>query len=88
MINDDMIADVINLVADRGLSDDTIAELRQQYEGAHFTYCMDDDINAAKAFRECDGFNVYLVNSSNHCSVLTNDSGSASGLVLAEVIDD
>ncbi|MFD1692587.1 hypothetical protein ACFSHR_16845 [Azotobacter chroococcum] len=50
---------------------------------------MDDDIVVnAKPVAERPGFNVYLVNSSDHCSVLSNDLGSASGIVLAEIIED
>ena len=88
VITDDLIDHVISCIAAKGLSEASVRDLRSQYEGAHFTYCMDDDVAVEKAYRECDGFNIYLVNSSDHCSVLTNDATSASGLVLAEVIDD
>lgn len=88
MLNAQSIDQVIDLVNKQGLSEMTIATLREQFDGAHFTYCMDDDVGAAKPFRECDGFNVYLVNSSDHCSVLTREVEGASGMVLAEVFDD
>ena len=42
----------------------------------------------ARRWAERDTFNLYLVNSSDHCSKLCNDAESASGIVLAEVIAD
>lgn len=89
MLNEQAIEQVIDLVSQQGLSEVTIANLREQFNDAHFTYCMDDDVGgAAKPFRECEGFNVYLVNSADHCSVLTREVEGASGMVLAEVFDD
>jgi len=79
---------VIGIVGQHGLSEATLAGLRQQFAGAHFTYCSDDDIADARPYRECTGFNVYLVNSRDHCSVLTREIEGASGLVLAEVFGD
>ncbi len=88
MLDQSTVDGVIATVSDQGLSEATIATLRQQFEGAHFTYCMEDDIGDARAYRECDGFNIYLVDSSDHCSVLTRELDGASGMVLAEVIPD
>lgn len=88
MLNEQSIEQVVDTVVNQGLSEATIAKLREQFSGAHFTYCMDDDIGEVKPFRECDGFNIYLVNSDNHCSVLTREIDGASGLVLAERCDD
>ena len=89
MLNEQMVDQIIGVVGEKGLSDATLSVLRDQFSDAHFTYCMDDDVGgAAKAYRECDGFNIYLVNSADHCSVLTRELDGASGMVLAEVIDD
>ena len=89
MLNEEMLDQIINVVGENGLSEATIGSLREQFNDAHFTYCMDDDVSgSATAYRECDGFNVYLVNSQDHCSVLTRELDGASGMVLAEVIDD
>lgn len=89
MISQALIDDVIRR-AEEGVLDDTlIGRLRNAHPGIHFTWCMDDDIMVnAKPLVERPRFNLYLVNSSDHCSVLTNDCESASGIVLAEVIPD
>ncbi len=88
MLSANDIDAVIGIVGEQGLSETTIAGLRQQFGGAHFTYCSEDDIGDARPYRECAGFNVYLVNSEDHCSVLTREVEGASGMVLAEVYDE
>jgi len=85
MENTQAIADE---VISKGLDYDTVSQLRQSYPGIHFTYCMDDDINAGKPVLEADKFNIYLVDGREHCLCLTNDFDVATGIVLAEVIED
>lgn len=87
MIALDEIDSITRLVEQNGLSEATVVALRQQFPGKHFTYCLDDDTGAAKPVVERAKFAIYLVNSSDHCSVLTNDPDTASGVVLAEIID-
>lgn len=89
MISQAVLDDVIRQAEEGVLDDALIARLRNTNPGVHFTWCMDDDIMVnAKPLVERPGFNIYLVNSTDHCSVLTNDTESASGIVLAEVIPD
>lgn len=87
MVNPQQIETIADYVAANGVSEGTIAALRANYEGCHFTYCMDDDISAARAYLARPGFNIYLVDSRQHCSVLTTDDANASGVVIAEVIE-
>lgn len=75
-------------VISEGLSEATIMALRQNYPDIHFTYCMDDDILSAKPVVEQDGFKIYLVDGREHCLCLTNDYDVATGVVLAEVIEE
>jgi len=81
------IQGVVDYVKANGLSDDVVSQLRGKYQ-YHFTYCMDDDMEAYTPAMEEEGFNVYFVNSTEHCSKLTIDPNNASGFVLAEVLDD
>jgi len=71
-----------------GLDHETLSKLRESFPGIHFTYCMDDDISNAKPVMSDKDFNVYLVDGREHCLCLTNDYDIATGVVLAEVIDD
>ena len=88
MISDIDFKNIITQVKDKGLTEPLIEDLRNRYADYHFTYCMDDDMEANNAFMETEAFNVYLVNSQNHCSTITSELDNASGLVLAEVISD
>ncbi len=88
MIASEQLNQVAEFVDKNGLSEQTLTQLRNQYSGHHFTWCMEDDIHSGKPILERDAYAIYLVNSQDHCSVLTNDLDSASGYVFAEFIDD
>jgi hypothetical protein len=84
----ELVQTIVDQVQKSELNDGLIAELRQTYPDVHFTYCMDDDITNPHPVLECQGFNVYLVGGDGHCLALTKDYETASGLVLAEVIEE
>ena len=71
-----------------GLSETTLSKLRATFSGVHFTYCMDDDVTGAEPFLRHPGMNVYLVDGRDHCLMLTETLAVATGLVLAEVLED
>lgn len=75
-------------VEQQGLSEATLQALRHNWQGVHFTYCLDDDVHYPKPYAAYRGFNLYLVDGREHCLHLTNDLQCATGVVLAEVIDD
>lgn len=87
MLNTQQIESIADFVQQQGASEETIAALRANYDGCHFTYCIDDDMGAAKPYMEKESFNIYLVDSRDHCASLTTDDANASGLVIAEVLD-
>lgn len=70
------------------LDEAVISKLRSAYPDMHFTYCLDDDITSGKPVLERAAFNVYLVDGREHCLCLTNDHDVATGLVIAEIIED
>jgi hypothetical protein len=88
MISAEMLHDIAELIEKRGLGEALLTQLRSVYPGKHFTYCMDDDVHSGKPVLERKGFRLYLVNSQDHCSQITNILESASGIVLAEVIEE
>lgn len=88
MIPRAIIETVAAEVARLGLSDQTLSRLRARHPEIHFTYCMDDDVGAETPFAEQPGFNLYLVDGREHCLKFTDELVAATGLVLAEVIDD
>lgn len=88
MIAQGEIEAIADFVSANGLSEAIISDLRDQYPGKHFTWCMEDDINVGRPVVERQSFSIYLVDSREHCSKLTNDPDIASGVVLAEVYDE
>lgn len=70
------------------LDEDVVTGLRKSFPDYHFTYCMDDDIVTGKPVIERDAFNIYLIDGREHCLCLTNDHDVATGVVVAEVVED
>ena len=88
MIAQETIDAIVNRVEAGDIHEHNISSLREAFPGLHFTWCMDDDVGSEKPLLQRDGFNVYLVNGQGHCLTLTNDLGLASGVVIAEIVDD
>lgn len=87
MINAQTLEQIATLIEQRGLSEALVSELRDSYPGKHFTWCMDDDVHNGRPVLQRPGFCIYLVDSSDHCSHITSNVESASGFVLAEIIE-
>ena len=68
------------------LGEQALDSLKRQWPDLRFTICNDDDMPArlSPALKR-DGFNLYLINGSEHCLSLTDDPLHAIGVVLAEV---
>lgn len=88
MITAEQLEDIACALENNGVSEATVALLRNSHNGCHFTYCMDDDIVTGRPVLQRAAFNLYLVDSRDHCSGLTLDGAVASGVVVAEVIAD
>ncbi len=71
-----------------GLSEQSLIALRASHPDIHFTYCMDDDVGVLNPYLSRPGFNIYLVDGREHCMKFTGEIGHATGLVLAEVLED
>jgi hypothetical protein len=86
MITTTFLDQIETIIGRAGLSADSVAALRDAFPDQHFTHCLDDDISAGiEPVRASDGFNLYLIDASEHCLRFTRDLDSATGLVLAEV---
>ena len=87
MITPEQLANIGEWISGQPMSDGIDRQLRQRFPQLHFTYCMDDDVIAAAPVYEHAAFNLYLVDSSDHCFRLTQDMAAANGLVVAETED-
>jgi hypothetical protein len=88
MISPETIDAIASKFEAGGLSSEGLAELRSAFPKIHFTHCMDDDVGSYDAYANRPGYNIYLVDGREHCMKFTSDINHATGLVLAEVIDD
>lgn len=88
MISSERLQLIATAIGSRDLNETMIGELRAEYPGIHFTYCMEDDIPNHEPVMECSGFNLYLVDGREHCLCLTRNYEHASGIVIAEVLED
>ena len=87
MISSEQLQRIAATVRSRELNETVVGELRTEYPGIHFTYCMEDDIPNHEPMLECDRFNMYLVDGREHCLCLTRNYEHASGIVIAEVLE-
>lgn len=89
MISQTQLDEIIHEAEQNPLDEALVARLRAAYPDLHFTLCIEDNMDAAaKPVVERPKFSLYLVDSSDHCSMLTCDLEAASGVVLAEISDE
>jgi hypothetical protein len=60
-----------------------IEQIRREFPGLRLTSCDLSDVGMAEPYRQFSRFNLYLVDTSEHCWRLTTDLANASGLVVA-----
>lgn len=72
------------------LLDPSAAALRRRFPDLHFTECSEDDISPRyRAAFTVEGFDLFLITgATGHCLELTNDSESATGILVASKVDD
>ena len=88
MLETQLVETIADQVAAQIVDEATVSSLRKAYPEIHFTYCLDDDIVTGKPVIERENFNLYLIDGREHCLCLTNDYDTATGIVVAEVIED
>jgi hypothetical protein len=86
MISQQQLDQISELVTHKSVIESgSVEPLRGQFPDIHFTYCMDDDVYAVQPVVKRERFNLYLVDSREHCLNLTQDREIATGIVVAEV---
>lgn len=88
MITEQQLEQITSFASEREISESLLGQLRSEFPDIHFTYCMDDDVMAAKPVVEKSLFNLYLIDSRNHCLSFTSSPEIATGVVIAELEED
>lgn len=88
MISPEQLQQIASNIRAQVLNEALVTTLRSEYPEIHFTYCMEDDIPNHEPMLEGQGFNLYLVDGREHCLCLTRNHEFATGIVIAEVIED
>lgn len=88
MIASDLLQQAAATVEAVGVGEAAVAQLRDAFPGVHFSYCLDDDVVNVEAAVQGRAFNLYLIDGRDHCLRLTTDAAAATGLLVAEVVQD
>ena len=84
MINDTVLDAIEAAVAAAGFTAQGMASVKQAFPGTRLTYCLIDDMEAKRPYRDCEGFSLFLVGGSDHCLGVTYNTEQAIGVVIAE----
>ncbi|MEL0584008.1 MAG: DUF6129 family protein [Candidatus Thiodiazotropha sp. (ex. Lucinoma kazani)] len=85
MISPAQIDQMGEFLSQKSFIETAVVELRSQFPDIHFTHCMDDDVYAASPVHEAESYNLYLIDSRNHCLCFTQELAVATGIVVAEI---
>jgi hypothetical protein len=88
MITQQQLSEISDFVTAQGMGVNLPTELREKFSDIHFTVCMDDDVVSATPVLEQQQFNLYLIDSSNHCLSFTQNHELATGVVVAELEEE
>lgn len=88
MVSEEQLNGVAEQLTQQGCGEETVAQLRRNFPDIHFTYCMDDDICSGKPCYSAEQFDLYYIDSREHCLGLTGSAELATGLVVAERVED
>ena len=77
------IAEIDALLAAPGVAAQAFATLRERFPGLSVTRVDASDLSLETPFRRYEGFDLYLVDGSNHCWSLTDSPGDATGVAIA-----
>ncbi len=82
-ITDRDFAEIETLLAGGGAGAAFSAAFRQRFPGLTLTRCAASDVDQEAPYRRYPGFDLHLVDRSDHCWRMTADPARATGVVLA-----
>lgn len=84
MIQQNQIEAVAEWLQGKSLEESLLGGLRGAFNGIHFSFCQDDDVIAATPVYSGEAFNLYLIDSRDHCLTVTQEMSAAGGILVAE----
>jgi len=80
----DALERIRTVLAGEGPAAERIARLRAALPGISLTRCDASDMDNETPVLELPGFDVYFVDTSEHCARITTHPEAATGLIVAE----
>lgn len=85
MIDDTILNIVEREIKKNGTGDETVRKLQADHKEIMIKKDLDDYIIEVDPVRECDSFNLYLIDISGECHTLTNVRENAGGVLIGIV---
>lgn len=82
-ISETDLHEIESLLGGDSAASELVAEFRRRFPGLSLTRCSASDVDQESPFRSYPGFDLHLVDRSDHCWRMTPDPARASGIVLA-----
>lgn len=83
-----VVEQIVSVIGDDRPDELILGALKEQFSGIRITACFDDDIHHGKPVHTSPYYAIYLVGNNEHCLSLTNDYDIATGVVIAEIIEE
>ena len=80
----DALERIRTLLEAEGKPADRLASLRQAFPGLSLTHCDASDVDAETPALQTAAFDVFFLDTSEHCARITTDPDAASGLIVAD----
>ncbi len=80
----DALQEIRGLLEGEGSPAERVASLRHAFPGLSLTRCDASDMDTESPVLQTAGFDVYLIDTSEHCVRITTQPETATGLIVAE----
>jgi len=77
------LAEIENVLASPNAGSEVYGELRRRFPHLAWTRCDASDVTETP-FRSFAAFDLHLLDSSDHCALVTDDPSRATGVILAK----
>lgn len=85
----ELVAEIAGVIGSEREPRRALEHLRASYPALQFSSCSEDDIaGEIEPAAVTDAFELYLLDGSSHCLRLTRAPEAATGLVLAEKVEE